>query len=179
MSAACAPPPLDQPLDLVAFADWDGVELPADLREIAAREINETEATRESGVCELLMRVAALPASERPDGEEMSTRSLLCFLRARKFRVDQAFEMLCNFTAFKRDNSELFVNLHGEEFRELYAQGWQRVMRGAAQFYSKTKLFFAFIFGYSSVCMIVFAIFAVFCTHATRLQAATRAVASS
>ena len=131
---APAPLPLDQPLDLVAFADWDGVELPAELRETAAREINETEAARESGVCELLTRVAALPAAERPDGEEMSTRSLLCFLRARKFRVDQAFEMLCNFVAFKRGNPEWFVDLHGEEFRELYAQGWQRVMRGAVQF---------------------------------------------
>ncbi len=67
--------------------EWDGLELPEALREIAAKEINETDQKRVEGLEYLRAQIATLPPAERP--KDQSDRFLLCFLRARKFRFEQ------------------------------------------------------------------------------------------
>ncbi len=65
---------------------------------------------------------------ERP--RDSSDAYLLRFLRARKFRVEQALDVVRAARAFEREHPQWFSDLKGTEFRQLYQSGFMRILRG-------------------------------------------------
>lgn len=108
---------------------FDGVSLDPfpELKEIAEKELNETAESRAEAIPKLRKLLEELPEEERP--ADVSDRILLRFLRARKFDVDRAYEVIVNLEKFRRAHPEYFTDLKGEEFREFYGQGFMRVLR--------------------------------------------------
>jgi hypothetical protein len=78
----------NQPLDLTSFIDWDGIALPDDLVEIAAKEINETPETREHGLIALQELIASLPEGiclslQRSSSPRISVQFTYCHFQTR------------------------------------------------------------------------------------------------
>lgn len=109
---------------------WDGIELPEDLREIAEKEFGETKETRENALQELRTKLSS-SAEYKENSEKIdkfADRDLLMYLRSRKFRIEQAYEVIMNNVKLQQEHPEWFENLSGEEFRDLYSNGFMRIL---------------------------------------------------
>jgi len=95
-------------------------ELPANLIEKARKELNEDPETRIHIIDELRERI-----KERPDLRcDTTNKDLIRFLRARKFDVERAFELLIKHQEIKRDLPELFDNFSPSAERDTFESGW-------------------------------------------------------
>lgn len=109
---------------------WDGVSLEAwpELVEAAREKLGETLEVRTAALAELRCKLESLPEADRPYCT--SDAYLLRFLRARKFRVQEALDVVKAAHKFERENPRWFSNLSGEEFRAVYASGFMRILQG-------------------------------------------------
>lgn len=91
--------------------------LPLDLKEVAERELNETEERRNQALKDLkeLIQAHADTLTTRTD-----TIFLLRFLRARKFDVAAAFQLMKNYYRNRHENPDLFKDLHPSRDKRLF-----------------------------------------------------------
>lgn len=108
---------------------WDGLSLDhfPELKLAAAERLGETEEKVMSALLELRIALGKLPREDQPSS--MDDAYLLRFLRARKFRVEEACQVIRNAAVFERDHPQWFSNVRGEEFRALYQRGFMRVLQ--------------------------------------------------
>ena len=85
---------------------FNGVDLPPDLIEIAEVELGETPHVRSRSIVEFRLLLSELPDDQKPSLEKCTDAYLLRFLRARKFRVQQAFEICINLYNFEKENPQ-------------------------------------------------------------------------
>lgn len=97
--------------------DADDWRLPKDLREIAQRELNETDELRESSLHELRQRCETLTGEDSI--ADLSDRNLIRFLRSRKFNIERAFKSMCKRQSYLLENKEYLkdLNADNEEMR--------------------------------------------------------------
>jgi hypothetical protein len=108
---------------------WDGLSLDffPELKLAAAERLGETEEKVATSLLELRIALGKLPLEDQP--AEMSDAHLLRFLRARKYRVEEAREVIKNAAVFEREHPQWFKDVRGEEFRALYESGFMRVLQ--------------------------------------------------
>jgi hypothetical protein len=104
------------------------LELPPELSKIAETELNETLETRTTGILELRKRLEHLPEDLRP--ARLDDDYLVAFLRCTKYRLDIAEKKLVQLAKLRRQYPEYSSNLRAEEFKEMYGQGFMRVLNG-------------------------------------------------
>ena len=98
-----------------------------ELKLAAAERLGETEEKVQETLLELRVLLGKLPQEEQP--ADMSDAYLLRFLRARKFRVEQACQVIKDAAAFEREHPQWFKDLtSGEQFRDLYKSGFMRIL---------------------------------------------------
>ncbi|XP_057300190.1 alpha-tocopherol transfer protein-like [Hydractinia symbiolongicarpus] len=90
------------------------------LVEKARRELNEYPETRLQKIAELREKL-----KERPDLRfDTTNKDLIRFLRARKFDVGRAFELVVAHYECKRDNGEVFGNFSPSTEKRTFESGW-------------------------------------------------------
>ncbi|KAG0418861.1 hypothetical protein HPB47_004513, partial [Ixodes persulcatus] len=81
--------------------------LPPDLKLVAKQELGETPQGRRDAVAQLRTLVEKEPALQCPLDEEF----LVKFLRGRKYRVEEAFEVIRNYFGVRLEYTDIFDNL--------------------------------------------------------------------
>lgn len=109
---------------------FDGISLDnfPDLVEAAEKELGETPEKRDEAIKELRKRLLAHDEDERHDESVYTDAFLLRYLRARKFRIEMAMDVIIDLWDFQQKYPEYFKDLKGEEFREMYASGFMRIL---------------------------------------------------
>ncbi|CAN7998723.1 unnamed protein product [Ixodes hexagonus] len=104
------------------------MDLPDDIRDIAFRELNETQATRDISI----ERLKKLLENEVKSGLKCPTDAafLLKFLRARKFDVDRAFVLLKNYYGYRSKHKKIYQDLLPSALRGNLAYNYQTVLPG-------------------------------------------------
>nr|XP_056721927.1 retinaldehyde-binding protein 1 [Euleptes europaea] len=109
--------------------------IPAHTLQKAKDELNETLEKRESAVKELRDLIR-----ERADGGEGICKAVaekvtgrddaffLCFIRARKFDVSRAYDLLKGYVSFRQQYPELFENLTPEAVRSTIEAGYPGIL---------------------------------------------------
>ncbi|XP_065291945.1 retinaldehyde-binding protein 1-like isoform X2 [Dermacentor albipictus] len=82
-------------------------EAPLDLKEVARLELGETPETKADSLLRLRQLLAGEPSLKIPSSDNF----LVMFLRARKYRVEEAFEMVKKYFRARRDVPEFFDEL--------------------------------------------------------------------
>lgn len=100
-------------------------ELGSFWKEVAERELNETEETKREGLAHLreLIRDKKLKTID-------SDEFLLRFLRARKFKPQNAFKLMENYLAVRLKDKDLFSVSEALKDVERLGDGWQCVLQG-------------------------------------------------
>lgn len=95
-------------------------DLSSHLVEKARKELNEYPETRLQKIAEVRERL-----KERPDLRfDTTDKDLIRFLRARKFDVGRAFELVVAHYECKRDNGEVFDNFSPSTEKRTFESGW-------------------------------------------------------
>lgn len=68
---------------------------------------------------------------------------LLLFLRARRFKVDESFELLCNYNDFRERNASIFQNLSAWQLHHVIEDGFPCVLPYSDQNGAKMMVIFA------------------------------------
>lgn len=134
-ACAAAAPPIMQDTNTAMGHFRAPVELPAELAVIAERELNETSDAETAAMLGVPTReVALLQLRERLEKLEQTgvtkkgylwkrdklksitfarkdDQFLICFLRARKFRIDDAEKLIVNYTNFVHKHAEILTSL--------------------------------------------------------------------
>ena len=96
----------------------DCINLSPELEAIAFSEFGETKELRDSSLIKLYKRIQALPdVSDRL--VDSSDRSLIRFLRSRKFDIEKAFESTVKLQQFHNKYHDVINILKNEEIRDL------------------------------------------------------------
>jgi len=94
----------------------DCINLSPELEAIAFSEFGETNELRDSSLIELRQRIQALPdVSDRL--VDSSDRSLIRFLRSRKFDIEKAFESTVELQKFNNKYNEFVTNITYDHLR--------------------------------------------------------------
>ncbi|KTG02402.1 hypothetical protein cypCar_00007283, partial [Cyprinus carpio] len=110
-------------------------KLPDHTKQKAKDELNETEERKVSSIKELRAMIKekasegddlAKAVQEKLENEPDSL--LLRFIRARKFDVTRAHELMKGYVRFRRDYPELFENLTAEAVRSTIEAGYPRIL---------------------------------------------------
>ena len=72
-----------------------------------------------------------------------TTRFLLLFLRARYFRVDTSYELLCNYHEFRNKNASIFQNISAWQLHHVIEDGFPCVLPYSNQNGAKMMVIFA------------------------------------
>lgn len=91
--------------------------LSPELAAIAARELNETPATRRQSLIELKRRLS------KDDGTLEDDTILLRFLRCKKFDVQRAMSVYNGYHSYRRDNPDLFKDLSVSSVNHIWESG--------------------------------------------------------
>ncbi|XP_012559190.1 alpha-tocopherol transfer protein-like [Hydra vulgaris] len=86
----------------------------------ALKELNEKPDGRYKKINKLRAKT-----TERPDLKfDTTDKGLIIFLRARKFNVDKAFELMVRYYETKRSNPDIFENFNPSAERLTFQSGW-------------------------------------------------------
>ncbi|KAH7968918.1 hypothetical protein HPB52_012624 [Rhipicephalus sanguineus] len=99
------------------LGDTGELLLPVHLEERARTELNETPQRRDDALKELRALVDAEATVLTPRTDPLF---LLRFLRARKFDVAAAFQLLCNYYRMRFENPDLYQNLYPSSVKEVF-----------------------------------------------------------
>lgn len=83
--------------------------------EKARKELNEDPETREEAVAELRAKIEEVEGSHEFEGVTFARKDgkfLLRFLRAKKFDVERATRLYCNYYLYRHQHAELFTDFH-------------------------------------------------------------------
>lgn len=76
-----------------------------------------------------LARIRTLMAKKDLKWPRTDDSFLLRFLRARKYKIEKAFEVLVNYTKFANENPEVFKDLTAASVRKVYEMNFSQVLR--------------------------------------------------
>lgn len=102
-------------------------------------ERRENKEQQTQAVQELRDKIVLQPELD----ENTEDKFLLRFLRAKKFIKDEAFQLLCNYYKFKRNNKELFTGLTVAELRYVLEDGFPCVLPDGNENGTKIMVLFA------------------------------------
>lgn len=91
--------------------------LSPELAMIAANELGENPASRVQAIAEFRRRLNEVEEQKQDD------RTLLRFLRCKKFDVSRALSVYEGYHAFREDHTELFTNTSSESVKEIWRAG--------------------------------------------------------
>ncbi|XP_028922302.1 retinaldehyde-binding protein 1 [Ornithorhynchus anatinus] len=113
----------------------EGWQVPPHTRQKAKDELNETEESRAEAVRKLQELVRERAGGEQDMGREVAEKVrdkdgafFLRFIRARKFDVGRAYELLTGYVNFRKQYPELFDNLTPEAVRSTIEAGYPGVL---------------------------------------------------